>query len=512
MPSSLHDAIHTIPDAIAFHAERTPDAAALLAPGWEPATYRELAQTVNDLADELRARGLGRDDGIALIFPDGPELCAALLAAITVGIAVPFVWPSPPGEFAAVLANPRVRAMVACEDSVELIAEAAHGTPVMVLRAGSSGRLGDLRLGGDSLDSPAAKDLPDPEDIALILHSSGTTGRPKLTPRLHRGALASARAIIAARAVTAADRCLSLAPLAFSQGFNSLAYTVLAGSSLIVVPRPDVDAMPVWVETYRPTFISTSPTVLLALDAGAGALWDTVRQSPLRSIHCTAGPLAPDDLLRLEAKFGVPILNGYGLSEVPAIAGEREPRNAPTPGEDLIPWCEVRIVDERGEPAHPGQPGEIVVRGPTLFPGYLDDPEANAAAFLPDGWFRTGDLGLLDNAGCLRVIGRRTEIVNRGGELLSPREVDDALLAHPAVAAAAIFGVPDDRLGEDIVAAVVLKPNGTASPRELRAWLLDRLRSSKVPRRIWFVVDLPRTPTGKVRRGELARRWHEEHA
>ncbi|MGH2617957.1 MAG: AMP-binding enzyme [Thermomicrobiales bacterium] len=150
------------------------------------------------------------------------------------------------------------------------------------------------------------------------------------------------------------------------------------------------------------------------------------------------------------------------------------------------------------------------MRGPRVFPGYLDDPEANAEAFLPGGWFRTGDLGFLDDAGFLHLTGRLGEVINRGGEKIDPCEVDAALASHPAVADAAVFAVPDARLGQDVVAAIVLKPGMRATPRALRRWLFDHLAAYKVPRRIWFVGDLPRTATGKVRRGELARLWAEE--
>jgi acyl-CoA synthetase (AMP-forming)/AMP-acid ligase II len=169
----------------------------------------------------------------------------------------------------------------------------------------------------------------------------------------------------------------------------------------------------------------------------------------------------------------------------------------------------MRIVDEHAEPLALQQHGEIVVRGPQVFPGYLDDPEANTRTFLPGGWFRTGDIGYFDDAGYLYLSGRLREIINRGGEKIVPREVDDVLLAHPAVADAAVFAVPDPLLGEDVVAAVVLKPGASASPRALRSWMLDRLVSYKVPRRVWLVESLHRTTTGKVQRGELARRWSE---
>jgi acyl-CoA synthetase (AMP-forming)/AMP-acid ligase II len=157
-----------------------------------------------------------------------------------------------------------------------------------------------------------------------------------------------------------------------------------------------------------------------------------------------------------------------------------------------------------------GTPGAIVVRGPAVFSGYLDDPEANAAAFLPGGWFRTGDIGYLDEDGFLYLQGRTSEIVNRGGENIAPAEIDRVLQSHPAVAEAAVFGVPDARFGEDLVAAVVIRPGMRVAPRALRAWMLESLPPSRSPRRIWMVAALPRTSAGKVQRGELARRWHEE--
>ena len=240
-----------------------------------------------------------------------------------------------------------------------------------------------------------------------------------------------------------------------------------------------------------------------------GQLRDAFRQSPLRCIHSTAGPLSADEMGRLETTLGAPILNGYGMTEATAIAGERYVGSQRVPGSVGPPWCEVRIVDEHDQPVAPGESGEIVVRGPRVFAGYLDDAEANAAAFLPGGWFRTGDVGYLDD-GVLFVSARRNELINRGGEKIAPADVDHILITHPAVADAAVFAIPDARLGEDIVAAIVLRPGTTATPRQLRAWMLDHLSQHNVPWRIWIVDDLPRTPTGKVQRRVLADRFLSE--
>jgi len=232
--------------------------------------------------------------------------------------------------------------------------------------------------------------------------------------------------------------------------------------------------------------------------------------SSFRFVRVTSGPLSLEDCDELANQLGAPILISYSSSEASGIAMALPPPAIHKPGSAGQPVQDVKIVDAAGNSLESGTVGEIVVRGPQVFAGYLDDPTANAAAFFPGGWLRTGDLGYLDPDGFLFVRGRVNELVNRGGEKIAPVEVDRVLLRHPAVADAAVFGVPDVRLGEDVVAAVVLEPQVTLTPRELRGWLLDRLSPSKVPRRIWFVERLPRTPTGKVQRGELSRRWSEE--
>ena len=508
----LPDTLQSVPEAIAFWATAAPDSVAFLAPGRAPTTYRELQEAVDRLARELRALGLGRQDGIALLFPDGPDFCLALLAAIAAGIAVPLVWPAPDAEYRRILANRRIRAvLVSTAIPVPALEQAGRALPVVTFTPGSSGQLGDFLVAGPRWADPEPAAAPHPEDIAVILHSSGTTGSAKLIPLLHRNTVASCRADAAARVITAADRCLNPAKIAYSLGFVTFITTVFSGATFISVPGPDLDAMPTWLRMYRPTYMATAPVILRAFAADHGELRDALQQSPLRCISSSAAPLLAGEVHELESALGAPILGIYGLSEASCIACEPYPALHRVPGSVGLAKCEIRIVNEIGEPVAPQRAGEIVIRGPQVFPGYLDDPEANAAAFLPGGWFRTGDVGFFDDAEYLHLTGRLTEIINRGGEKIAPREVDDVLLSHPAVAEAAAFRIGDARLGEDIVAAVVLKEGATATSRELRAWMLDRLTSYKVPRRIWRVARLPRTATGKVQRGELSRRWSEEH-
>lgn len=500
----------TVCDALVHWAVLTPDATALQAPGHESITHGELRAAVDQLAGELRAHGLGRGDGVALIVPEGSALCVAILAAMSVGIAVPLAWPAAEREHAAVLANSPLRAMLVSEDVFSAgKGFAANGLPLLTLRAGGGDRTGSWRVDGPVLGNPVSHGPPGADDVGLILHSSGTTGVPKRVPRTHRAMAAACATVIAARAKTPSDRCLSLARTSYSQGIKALLYAIASGGSLVSAADLDARVAAGWLTAFRPTYISTGPAVLRGLAALDGEFVDAVRQSPLKSIHSTAGALEPGELAGLEAQFGAPILNGYGLSEAPGVAGERFPRERRVPGSVGKPWCEVEI--RRGEirPVAVGECGEIVVRGATVFPGYLDDPAANAAAFLPGGWFRTGDEGFLDEAGYLHLTGRLDETINRGGEKIVPGEVENALNGHLAVAEAAAFAVPDGRLGQDIVVAVVIVPGVDCSARDVRRWLAPCLSSYKIPRRIWFVERLRRTRTGKVQRAELTRLWNE---
>jgi acyl-coenzyme A synthetase/AMP-(fatty) acid ligase len=343
----------------------------------------------------------------------------------------------------------------------------------------------------------------------VILHSSGTTGGPKLVPRTHRNLIATCQIHVEVRGLSRPDRGLSLSRTTYSLGLSVLIASLFSGSSLISVPELNLAALPNWMKAYRPTYLSTTPAVLRTIETSSDAVWEGLRQASLRHVLSSGAPLSTDEVERLEETLQAPILDNYGMSEAPSIAAASFPIVHRVPSAVGVARCEIRTVDEQGNALGQHETGEIVVRGPRVFPGYLDDPEANAAAFLPGGWFRTGDVGFLDDGGYLHLTGRLSELINRGGAKIAPVEVDHTLLRHPAVAEAAVFAVPDARLGEDIMAAVVLRPGASASQRELRRWMLDRLSPYKVPRRIWLVEALPRTRTGKVQRGELTRRWSE---
>jgi acyl-CoA synthetase (AMP-forming)/AMP-acid ligase II len=496
----------TILQALAFWAERTPDAVALLSPDRSRTTYAGLHEAVTRFAAALGALGLGRRDAIAVVLPEGLELCVALLGAMSMGIAVPLAWPGPEPEYRRVLAMRRVRAVVAAAEAADAVNRAAGSAVPVITASGSSGRIGNLQVRGSISHCQNPVDLVAPEDVTVILRSSGTTGRPKFIPRTHQNVASFCRDFIEARTVTPADRGLSLARTISSQGLHILATTIFAGSSLALVPALERRALRGWLREQRPTYLSTTPAMLRALAAERGALQDAA----LRCVFATSAPLLAEEAERLESALAAPILNMYGLTEATAIAGEHYPREHRVPGSVGPAWCNVQVISGQGERLGANEIGEIVVRGPRVSPGYVDDPDLTASAFLAGGWFRTGDLGFLDEMGYVHLRGRLSEIVNRGGEKIDPGEVDAVLRACPPVEDAATFAVPDTLLGEDIVAAVVLEANSSATARQLRAWVLDHLLPYKSPRRIWFVDDLPRTETGKVRRDVLRERFLSE--
>jgi acyl-CoA synthetase (AMP-forming)/AMP-acid ligase II len=505
----LPESIQTIPEALAFWAELTPDAPALRAIDGRSWSHRALLSAVGGVSSRLAAMGVEGSARVALLMPPGVESCMVLLGAMTGAVAAPLNMISTPRELTRDLERLGVRLVVtggAAAPAARNVA-ASLGIPAMAA---------DELLATDDPRALRPVALPDrhPDDIAVILHTSGTTADPKRVPRPHRTYVAAARASQACTNLSPADVELLWASLHSNQGVGNLLAALFSGGLCVAAPGFDPAAIAGWLVTHRPTWFVSAPTEMtLLVDAVEAANREAAvgPDTRLRAVRLGAQPLPPGLVERAERILGALIFDGYGMTEASYITGQGpgpEDRRPGTVGPPLN--SEIRVLDADGGEAPPGAVGQIVIRGETLFPGYLDDPAANAAAFLPGGWFRTGDLGSLDERGNVLLTGRANEQINRGGEKIAPAEIDHALLAHPAVAEAAAFAVPDTRLGEDIVAAVVLRGGMNASARELRVWLLARLSPTKVPRRIWLVDALPRTVTGKVRRGVLTQRWRDQ--
>ena len=340
--------------------------------------------------------------------------------------------------------------------------------------------------------------------MTLLLHTSGTTKRPKSVPIRHRNVAASATNIVNAYDLTLDDRSLCVMPLFHIHGIVASLLGPLAAGGSVIVP-PGFDARTFWglVEKFHPTWYSAVPTMHQMLLARADRHVELIRRNPFRFIRSCSSSLPPTVKEKMKKVFGAPITEAYGMTETAhQIASNPLPPGIRKPGAvGLGIGVEVAIMDEEGELVSAGMPGEVVARGFNVMDGYENNPEANKET-LVDGWLRTGDLGVMDEDGYLTITGRLSERINRGGEKFSPADVDHVLLTHPVVAEALAFAVPHEKLGEDIHAAVVLdKP---ATEQELRQYCADHLADFKVPRRIHILEALPYGKTGKPMRAAMA--------
>ena len=348
--------------------------------------------------------------------------------------------------------------------------------------------------------------LAEPDDTALVLHTSGTTSRPKIVPLLQRNVVASARNIVATLALGPGDVCLNIMPLFHIHGLMAATLASLAAGAQVSC-SPGFNALRFfhWLDDVKPTWYTAVPTMHQAILARAERHHDSLARCRLRLIRSSSASLPPQVMAQLERTFRAPVIEAYGMTEAAhQMASNPLPPRPRKPGSvGVAAGPDVAIMDERGALLPGGEIGEVVIRGTNVTPGYESNPEANAKAFT-NGWFRTGDQGALDEEGYLRLTGRLKELINRGGEKISPLEIDEALMHHPAVQQVVAFGMPHEQLGEEVAAAVVLREGQHATERELREFAATRLIHFKVPRKIVIVTEIPKGATGKLQRIGLA--------
>jgi acyl-CoA synthetase (AMP-forming)/AMP-acid ligase II len=474
---------------------------ALVAPGRPALTYGQLRENIIALAEQLNRLGLERGDRIAIAMGNGPEMIITFFAAAMCATAAPLNPKYKQEEFAFYYDDTQAKALITLPNTIE--AALLPGMAVIHALPQTDGMLAFEAVTGARPAKPAAPAQPD--DVAMILHTSGTTSRPKRVPIRHRNLVASATNIITTYTLTANDRALCVMPLFHIHGIVASMLATLASGGTVICPD-GFNALEFWswVETYKPTWYSAVPTMHQLLLARAERNRAVINTNPFRFIRSSSAPLPPVIMERLEATFGAPVLESYGMTEAShQMTSNPLPPDPHKPGSVGYGFgVEVGIMDEAGVLLAQGQTGEVVVRGANIVDGYENNPDANAAAFV-NGWFRTGDQGELDADGYLRLTGRLKELINRGGEKISPLEIDDVLLRHPAVAEALAFAVPHKTLGEEVHAAVVLK--GAATERELRDFCASQLAEFKIPRVIHMLEAIPRGATGKLQRITMAK-------
>jgi acyl-CoA synthetase (AMP-forming)/AMP-acid ligase II/acyl carrier protein len=503
----------TFIEMIAAQAAAASRAPALLALDRAPLAYGPLLQHLNDAAAQLAALGIGRADRVAVVLPNGPEMAGAFLAVAGAAGCAPLNPAYRASEFEFYLADLEARAVIVPAGGAAGIAavEAARrlGVAVIELSAPPGAPAGVFNLSGAAVAPAAERTEPRPGDVALLLHTSGTTSRPKLVPLTHGNLAASAANVAAALALTPADRVLNVMPLFHIHGLvAALLASLAAGASVVCTPGFEAPRFFDWLRAAGATWYTAVPTIHQAVLARAREDPGAARGARLRLIRSASAALPPQVMAELEAALAAPVIEAYGMTEAahqmasnPLPPRARKPRSVGLPA-----GPEVAIMAEDQPRLLPaGELGEIVIRGANVTPGYAANPEANARAF-SGGWLRTGDQGCFDADGYLFITGRLKELINRGGEKIAPVEVEEALLDHPGVAQAVAFALPDARLGEDVAAAVTAQPGAALDERELRRWVARALSDFKVPRRVLVLDELPKGPTGKLQRLGLAER------
>jgi acyl-CoA synthetase (AMP-forming)/AMP-acid ligase II len=455
-------------------------------------TNATFAEAVRAMAGRLAAVGIGPGSVVATMLPNCVELVVTMFAAWRIRAAVTPINPAlTVDEAAHQVADSRARAILADADAALKLGDAVPIIPVDEV----------LEVSGHGDVSATVE----PDDTALIIYTNGSTGRPKGVMLDHANLAATTQMIIASLELTSADRCLLVLPLFH---VNSIMVSVVgplaAGGSSVIADRFDPATFWRYVERVRPTYFSAAPTIYAILSAQPADVPDT---SSLRYVVCGAAPMPAELIDRFEKRFGIPIVEGYGLSECTAICTGNPPQGLRKPGTVglPLPGTEVAVVDEVDEPVRAGERGEVVVRGPNVMRGYRGMPEETART-LRGGWLHTGDIGRFDVDGYLVLVDRSKDLIIRGDENISPKEIENVLQRHPAVLEVAVVGRPSPVYGEEPVAFVSLQPGRKAEPDELVAHCRQSLAHFKVPRAVFIEDALPKNAVGKIAKPVLNER------
>jgi long-chain acyl-CoA synthetase len=511
----------TVRSLIDQAAQRWPQAVcACDVEGRQRITFAELRAQCLQVAALLRAAGAAPGDTVSLVMPNGLQTLRLLLGALHGGWCVnPVNLLSQPEQMRYVLDHADAKVVCASPEWAERVQAVLNGlsrpvklivtepdAPALPAAPSQGGTLVDLVEAADAVDAAeAAEAAPVPGDLALLMYTSGTTGVPKGVMLTQANLAANAQAISAEHALVPGDRVLAVLPL---YHINAFAVTMLAplahGGSLAMPPKFSAGAF--WQQAVDTgcTWINVVPTMISYLLEGQAPPRE--RTQGIRFCRSASSALPPEHLRAFEQRFGIGVIETMGLTETvaPAFSNPLDASQRKLGSVGRASGGQARVVDAALRPVPDGTTGEIVIQGPHVMRGYYKNPQATAEAFTPDGWLRTGDLGHRDADGFFFVTGRIKELIIKGGENIAPREIDEALLQHPAVLEAAAVGIPDRHYGQEILACIVPREGMACAEADLRAFCLEKLGRYKTPGVFRFVTELPRGPSGKVQRLKLA--------
>jgi oxalate---CoA ligase len=487
---------------------------AISAPLRTPLSYSALRMLIARTLADLNALGLGRNDRVAIVLDNGPEMAACFIACASGVTSAPLNPAYRAEEFEFYLSDLNARALIVAQGSATPAIAVAEKLKVRVLdlivEAGAPA--GEFRLqprDGVATSTPAAHTgFAQADDVSMVLHTSGTTSRPKIVPLSQANLAASARHIATTLQFTPKDRGLNIMPLFHIHGLIAGVLAPLSAGSMVFC-TPGFNALKFfgWMDECAPTWYTAVPTMHQAIVSRAPKNTEIIARHPLRFLRSSSSSMPPQVIRELEDIFKAPLIESYGMTEAThQMASNPLPPATRKPGTvGRAAGPEIAIMANDGALLESGATGEIVIRGPNVTAGYENNPKANEEAFT-HGWFRTGDQGVMDAEGYISITGRLKEIINRGGEKVSPREIDEILMDHPAVAQVVCFGMPHDKLGEEVAAAVVLREGQQVSERELQAFVAKRAADYKVPKKILLLDEIPKGATGKLQRIGLAQK------
>ncbi|MFH0891196.1 MAG: non-ribosomal peptide synthetase [Candidatus Falkowbacteria bacterium] len=489
MPTSRSP--QTIYEIIKMRAEKYPDKPFLAFPGGKIIRSLDLWRASLAVAEALRAAGLRQADRVALVMSRGLDDVIVNLGASLFATAVPLNPESGAREFEYFFEAFGVKI---------LITDIRDGEAVMVARR----RKLPIIIKGDWISEfkPAfAAGSRKTSDIAFVLPTSGTTSRPKLVPLSFGNIYSGAMNIKNALKLKAEDRCLSVMPLFHVHGLMVMISTLVTGGFFIYTPKFERDYFFKWLEDFKPTWYTASAALQQYIAGRADKYEDIIKKQKLRLIRSSSAPLPKETTEKLEKIFKAPVAESYGMTEAtlqitsqPLPPAKRKFGSVGKPA-----GVKMRILNGQGEAVPAGSIGEIIIKGKNVIKAYGENPEADRKSFLR-GWLKTGDLGFMDKDGFVFIKGRIKEMINKGGEKISPREIDEAILRYPDIEQAIAFSVPHPELGEDIASAVVMKQGKKFNENKIRQFLTGELAGFKIPARIIDVKELPKTGAGKLKR------------
>ncbi len=498
----------TIQSLLADHADNAP-AIGGFDRDW--LTYGALRQLTLDVRAALRKAGVGPQDRVAIVLPNGPEMATAFVTLAQSATTAPLNPAYREEEYAFYLQDLKAKAIILEDgyDGPALAAAQACGIAVLRLISDPQLAAGQFSLQASETNSPDGSAGPERDDIALILHTSGTTSRPKIVPLTQANIAASAIHIMDTLALTTEDRCLNVMPLFHIHGLiAAVTASLAAGASIWCSPGFDALRFFGWMRSSQPTWYTAVPTMHQALLTRAGRNSDVIEEVKLRFLRSSSASLPAQVMSELADTFKAPVIEAYGMTEAAhQMASNPLPPRPQKPGSvGIEAGPQVRIAHET-ENRLIDDVGEVVISGPNVTPGYESNEDANKSSFFEAQgrrWFRTGDKGQFDSDGYLQLTGRLKEIINRGGEKISPLEVDGVFMDHPAVGQVVTFALPHPKLGEEVAAAIVLREGQSADERELREFAATRMADFKVPRKVVILDEIPKGATGKMQRIGLA--------